>query len=56
MVGREAGALLYCSELASEQGWPNPNVVGIFAQHVPDDHGELPRCRNGGNVLASTCC
>src|SRR5437868_5995800 len=39
-----------------EQGRPNPDVVSPFAQHVPNDYSELPRRRDGGNMLAASCC
>ena len=56
MLGRQAGAQLGRSELPGEKGRPGPDVVGLLAQHVPDDHRELPRGSDGRDVLAATRC
>ncbi len=49
-------ALLGRPELAGEQGWPAPDVIGILGQHMPDYHRKLPRGGDGRNMLATTCC
>lgn len=41
MVGWQSGAQLERSLLARQQGRPDPDVVRLLGQHVPDDHRQL---------------
>ena len=51
---RNPCAQLDAPELARQQRWSHPDVVGALGEHVPDDHCKLPGGRHCCDMLAAT--
>jgi hypothetical protein len=47
-----AGLEHHGAGFVGDQGWPRPQVVLIFGQHVPAKHRQLARHRDSGDLMA----
>ena len=47
-----AGLQFNGAGLVGDQGWPRPQVVLIFGQHMPTENRQLASQRDGGDLMA----